>query len=160
MKTEFDWEEIQSLTSDKQSQLILLYSLYLDTLTITNKAKHSAETILSNGRFEISKKLYFYWKDYRGQLDSLSYRGLVTRYGDTYFTAYKCNYPQSYINNMKFIYEKASVHDKTNYVHMIAMRKYNNTNYYIPSDYVPKSIAMNPFTLVKNKKIYFTLENN
>ena len=161
MITEFDWYEIQKLTKDKQSQLILLYSTYLITKAISDKNLQNKDYIvLSNGRFEISKKLYFFWKDYKGQLDVLESQKLVKRYGDTYFASYISSTPQNYVRNINFIYAKTSIEYKIHYLTMLSQRRMNDSNNYIPLEYVSKDIAINPFTTIQNNKIYFTLENN
>lgn len=161
MKLEFDWYEIKHLTENSESQLILLYSLYLSYKAEKQKSLLNKDyIILSNGRFEISKKLYFFWEDYRGQLDVLVTKKLVSRYGDTYFTAYKCVSPQNYLTNMEFLFHKIPVKYKIQYLDMISQRRMNDTNNWIPLEYVDKGIAYNPFTTVNNNKIYFNLEKN
>ena len=74
------------------------------------------------------------------------------------FSKYKCKEPQSYFYNREFMRYQYSVQDKVNYIFILANRRLDQPENFLPQRYIPENLWNNPFIERKNGNLYFKPE--
>lgn len=146
MIIQFNWYEINSITKIPESQIILMFCLYI------NKATPLVKRI-SSSHMMLQKKLHI-----KNVYSSLLSRKFIIDSTNGIFSNYVCNEPQNYVTNCSFLHAKVNPYIKAQYMYMLGQRSLNNYNNWIPEDYVEPELFNNPFVKHTNSKIIFTLE--
>ena len=147
MIIQFNWCEINELTTLPDNKLILIFCLY------ANKAFPLERRIASSIQF-LNKKL-----NTKAYPSTLLNAGLIyANKKNEVFSNYVCKEPQVYLTNFDFLTRKIPSYQKTDYLHMISQRRMSDRNNWIPRDYVSRTILDNPLIFLTATKIYFPLE--
>ena len=149
MIIQFNWCEINKISSNPDNKLILIFCLY------ANKA-FPLERRLASSLHTLGKKLNT--SSFPSTLLNNNYIFLDKARKGVY-SNYECREPQVYLTNFHFLTRKIPAYQKTEYLSMIAQRNMNNRNNWIPKEYVSKEFLDNPLIRTTATKIYFPLEN-
>lgn len=146
MNIQFNWYELTNASKLADAHVVLIFCLYANVYYPSNRRVASSHRMLQ-------RKCHI-GKDYYGLLPS---KYLIEHYNGL-FSNYECEEPQSYIRNCSFLHSRHPSYLKSQYLYMLSQRSINNTNYWIPEEYVTPKLWNNPFIERKNSKIIFTLE--
>lgn len=146
MIIQFNWYELTQTTKLAESQVILMFCLYI------NRHKPLVKRI-SSSHFMLRKKLNI-GNNYYGLLHTK----LIVDSKNGIFSNFYCKEPQNYLTNCSFLHSKVSAQKKADYMYILGQRSLNNFNNWIPDNYVEPEHWENPFIKHENSKIIFTLE--
>ena len=146
MIIQFNWYELTQTTKLAESQVILMFCLYI------NRHKPLVKRI-SSSHVMLRKKLNI-GNNYYGLLHSK----LIVDSKNGIFSNFYCKEPQNYLTNCSFLHSKVPAQKKADYMYILGQRSLNNFNNWIPDNYVEPEHWGNPFIKHENSKIIFTLE--
>jgi hypothetical protein len=147
MIIQFNWYEISQISYIPESQLILAYCLFINTLN-----PHERKIARSVG--DLKRKL---------KIDNISTSLISRNYilhhiRNGIISNYTCAEPQGYFTNVTFFSADVHVKHKTHYLYILSQRPISSKENWIPSYYVDDKYHKNPFITKINDKLYFTLE--
>lgn len=146
MIIQFGWDELHSIDSSPEAKLILLFCLYINR-------SNSLEKKIASSSYLLAKKLKISYIP-----PALITKRYVLQGRNGLFSNYVCREPQSYLTSMRFIHTDAPAKEKANYIYMLSQRSMNNTNNWIPREYVDDKLLNNRFIYTTPTKIYFLPE--
>jgi hypothetical protein len=147
MSIQFNWCEMISVSTLADAHVVLLFCLYANVYYPSNRRIASSHRMLQN-KLHIGKNYY-----------SLIASKFVIEHKNGLFSNFACTEPQSYLNNCSFVHSRVPAYLKSEYLHILSQRSINNTNNWIPEEYVEPKYWDNPFIERKQSKLIFTLEN-
>ena len=116
MIIQFNWYELTQTTKLAESQVILMFCLYI------NKHKPLVKRI-SSSHVMLRKKLNI-GNNYYGLLHSK----LIVDSKNGIFSNFYCKEPQNYLTNCSFLHSKVSAQKKADYMYILGQRSLNNFN--------------------------------
>jgi hypothetical protein len=146
MIIQFNWCELNSISTSPSAHIVLLYCLLINRTS-------PIERKLSTNLYLLKDKLNIrYIPNYLFHNRYLLNRRLQI------ISNYQCNEPQAYITNYKFLFDKTSEEDKANYIYMLSLRNMSNLTNRIPMDYIDPYLYPNPYIGIRKNQIIFKLE--
>ncbi len=143
MVVRYNWCEITSITKVPESQLILMFALYVGT-----------KKPLSGSLELLRKKLHL-----DKMPSTLVNYGYIGVYNTGVFSHYKTIEPQSYIRDCSFLHMRFTAKEKSDYLYILSQRSIVSKNNWIPEHYVEQQYHTNPLIRKIKDKITFPLEN-
>jgi hypothetical protein len=146
MIIQFNWYELNSITRIPDSQVILMFCLFI------NKSNPLVPRIA--GSHQILQKKLNIGNNYYALIHSK----LILESKNGIFSNFRCEEPQSYLTNSSFLHSKTSPYLKSEYLYILSQRNLGNKNCWIPENYVETECWKNPFITHNKSKLNFTLE--
>jgi hypothetical protein len=144
MVVQYNWQELESISSLPESKVLILFGLYTGTIKPVSR------------NFELLKK--------KLHINLIPNRLLETKilvaYPSGIFFNYRTLEPQTYIKNCFFLHMRFPARIKAEYLYILSQRPIGNNLNRIPDYYIEPHLYTNPLITRHKGYITFPLEKN